>query len=284
MGPFGYPPEVSLPHRSGLSFACPMVAFMAAATVLAGCGATSALELPFGRSARDPLLATAAREIGTGDLSGLVTDSSSGQPIAGAVVFATVDTAPGAPVSNFSTVTDRDGRFLLTDVPAGARVIEARMLGFTRERHVMTVRRGAVDSLSLELRAGDALFQQQLEELRIPTSASPCRPSDVSAAWITGALADALVPSSPGATHSGPRLPVAAADRIRLVLKPALCQRALAAWQRSSGLTNPFSQVYLFDLGGDGWALFDPAQALGNSTATVPVLDRDFKVIATLTF
>ena len=261
-----------------------MVALLAAATVLAGCGATSAFDLPFGRSPRDPLLASAGREVGTGDLSGVVTDSSSGQPIAGAVVFATVDTAPGAPVSNFSTVTDREGRFLLTDVPAGARVIEARMLGFTRERHLMTVRRGAVDSLFLELRSGDALFQQQLEELRIPTAATPCRPSDVSASWISSALAEALGAPSPSASPSGPRLPVVSADRIRLVLKSTLCQRALAAWQKRSGLANPFSQVYLFDLGGDGWALFDPAQALGNSTATVPVFDRDFKIVATLTF
>ena len=273
-----------MPHRSRLLFVSSLSALMAAATVVAGCGATSALDLPFGRSARDPLMATAGREIGTGDLSGMVIDSSSGQPIAGAVVFATVDTAPGAPVSNFSTVTDREGHFLLTDVPAGARVIEARMLGFTRERHLMTVRRGAVDSLSLELRAGEALFQQQLEELRIPTAATPCRASDVSAAWISSALADALGTPSPGDAPSRLRLPAATADRIRLVLRPALCQRALAAWQKSSGLINPFSQVYLFDLGGEGWALFDPAQALGNSMATVPVLDRDFKVVATLTF
>ncbi|MBI2795453.1 MAG: carboxypeptidase-like regulatory domain-containing protein [Gemmatimonadetes bacterium] len=227
-------------------------------------------------------MASAGRDIGTGDLSGVVTDSSSGQPISGAVVFATIDTVPGAPVSNFSTVTDAEGRFLLTDVPAGARVIEARMLGFTRERHVMTVRRGAVDSLSLELRSGEALLLQQLEVLRIPTPASPCRPSDVSAAWISGALADALAVTA--APAPGVRLPAIAADRIRLVLKPGLCQRALAAWQKRSGIANPFAQVYLFDLGGDGWALFDPAQALGNSTAIVPVLDRDFKVIATLAF
>ena len=64
----------------------------------------------------------------------------------------------------------------------------------------------------------------------------------------------------------------------------SLCERALAAWQKSSGLVNPFTQIYLFDLGGDGWALFDPAQALGNSSAIVPVLDRDFKIVATLTF
>jgi hypothetical protein len=273
-----------LPHRYSLPFASSLVAVLAATSVLAGCGASSALDLPFGRSPRDPLMAAGARDIGTGDLSGVVTDSSSGQPVVGAVVFATTDTAPGAPVSNFSAVTDADGRFLLTDVPAGARVIEARMLGFTRERHVTMVRRGAVDSLALELRSGDALHQQQLETLRIPTAATPCRPSDVSAAWITGALADALAVPAPGTAPAGVKLPAATAERIRLVLKPALCQRALAAWQKNSGNANPFAQVYLFDLGGDGWALFDPAQALGNSTAIVPVLDRDFKVIATLAF
>ena len=278
------PLEVSLPLRLGVVFASPVLAMVAVTTVLAGCGAAASLDLPFGRSPRDPLPASAGREVGTGDVGGVVTDSSSGQVLAGAVVFATIDTAPGAPVSNISTVTDRDGRFLLTDVPAGARVIEARMLGFTRERQVMRVRRGEVESLTLELRGGDALYQQQLEQLRIPTAATPCRPSDVSAAWISSALAEALGPQAPDAVRSGASLPAVSADRIRLVVKPALCLRALAAWQKSTGLANPFTQVYLFDLGGDGWALFDPSQALGNSTASVPVLDREFRIVTTLTF
>ena len=273
-------------QRSRLPFLTQRTAFLAAAVAFSGCGAASSIpvDLPFGRTPREPL-PMARGEVGTGDLSGVVTDSVSGQPIAGAVVFATADTAPGAPVSNFSTVTDAEGRFLLTDVPAGARVIEARMLGFTRERHVRYIRRGSVDSLTLELRSGDALYQQQLEELRIRTAAAPCRPGDVSAAWITGALSDALAtPATIVEAAKGARLPLMSTDRIRLVIKPALCERALAAWQKSSGLVNPFTQIYLFDLGGDGWALFDPAQALGNSSAIVPVLDRDFKIVATLTF
>ena len=273
-------------QRSITPIPSPEVALLAAALALSGCGTASSIpvDFPFGRSTREPQ-PVMRTEVGTGDLSGIVSDSSSGQPVAGAVVFATSDTAPGAPVSNFSTVTDADGRFLLTDVPAGMRVIEARMLGFTRERHAMYVRRGGADSLTLELRSGDALYQQQLEELRIPTAATPCRPSDVSAAWISGALAEALSsPATIAASSKDARLPVLAADRIRLVVKPALCQRALAAWQKRSGLSNPFTQVYLFDLGGDGFALFDPAQALGNGSATIPVFDRDFKVVTFLTF
>ncbi|MBI3790836.1 MAG: carboxypeptidase-like regulatory domain-containing protein [Gemmatimonadetes bacterium] len=252
--------------------------------VAGGCRPTSLLELPFGRGGRTGV--TAPAEVGTGDVHGSVIDSASGQPVVGALVFATTDTSPLAPPSNFSTVTDASGHFSLLDVPAGKRVVEVRAIGFTRERQVVVVARGLQYTANLELRTGQALYQQQLEDLRVPTRVTPCRPSDVSTSWVLGALVESLSPHAQqdSAVHRDGRIPTPPPEKVRLVLNGETCRKAIAAWFEQGGIPNPYTQVYLFDLGGDGYALFDPAQALGNAQARVPVLGRDFRLLTILSF
>lgn len=282
--------EVRVSERSTLQAVSRAVVAGALATAasLAACRSSApvAVDGPLSHSPRSGVPRPLAREFGTGDVAGTLLDSATRLPIAGALVFATTDTAPGAPVSNFSTVTDEGGHFLLADVPVGPRVVEARVLGFTRERTPVTVRRGKQDTVTLELRAGVALYQQQLEDLRVPTSVTPCRPGDVAASWMAGSLGEALGKRSADVDERRPakRVPSVTVDRIRIVARPALCRRAIAAWEKRFGKANPSMQVYLFDLGGDGFAVYDPAQALGNATATIPIFDRDFVFVATFTF
>lgn len=257
---------------------------MFALALAGGCRPSSLFELPFGRGGRSGI--ASAGEVGTGDVHGSVMDSASGQPVVGALVFATSDTAPLAPPSNFSTVTDGSGHFTLLDVPAGNRVVEVRAIGFTRERQVVVVQRGMQYTANLELRTGHALYLQQLEDLRVPTRVAPCRPSDVSTSWITGALVESLSPHAQqdSVVRGDGRIPTPTPDKVRLVLNPDMCRKAIAAWFEQGGIPNPWTQVYLFDLGGDGYALFDPAQALGNALARVPVLGRNLRLLTILSF
>ena len=104
--------------------------------------------------------------------------------------------------------------------------------------------------------------------------------------WIAGALVDALSPHAQqdSVVRRDGRIPTPTPDKVRLILSPDLCRRAIAAWFDQGGIPNPWTQVYLFDLGGDGYALFDPAQALGNAQARVPVLSRDFRLLTILSF
>ena len=261
---------------------------LATAATLAACRTSAPISVdgPLSHAPRSGVPRPLAREFGTGDVVGMLLDSATGLPIAGALVFATTDTAPGSPVSNFSTVTDENGHFLLADVPVGRRVVEARVLGYTRERTPVTVHRGKQDIVTLELRTGEALYQQQLEDFRIPTAVTPCRPNDVAASWMAGSLGETLGKRSSDvdARRPGKRVPTVARDRIKIVARPALCRRAIAAWEKLYGAANPSMQVYLFDLDGNGFAVYDPARALGNATATIPIFDRDFAFLAAFTF
>lgn len=230
--------------------------------------------LPFGGPARQaaaPVRPDASRAFGSGEVVGIVVDSVTGAPIPNVVLFATTDTSVGAPVTPWRATTDSIGRFLLSDVPAGWRIVEARAIGYARHRRTMLVRRGASDTAWIMMRAGSALLVEQREELSVPTAITPCRPGDVSSTWMVNALAEAIAQDA-GLT------PKVRAEAVRLVERPGQCRRAIAAWQEHAGkaLHNP--QVYLFDLGDLGYALYDPVEALGNTVVVVPVLDRSFRL------
>ncbi|MCU0623098.1 MAG: carboxypeptidase-like regulatory domain-containing protein [Gemmatimonadaceae bacterium] len=241
---------------------------MTALVLVGGC-------LPFGSAGR-PSVATAhrpdpKRAFGSGEVTGVVVDSLTGAPIPNVVLFATTDTSVGAPVTPWRAATDAEGRFLLTDVPAGWRVVEARAIGYARHRRTMLVRRGATDTVWIMMRTGSALLAEQREELALPTEVTPCRPADVSSAWLSNALAEAVA-------ADGELTPKVRAEAVRLVVKPAQCRRAIGAWQERVGKTLHAPQVYLFDLGDLGYALYDPVESLGNSVVVVPILDRAFRL------
>src|SRR5256885_9668635 len=103
-------------------------------TLLHGTGVASTLDrtgqilLVTDRSAR-----RAARQ--SGSISGTVKDSTTGVPVADAVV-SVVGTA-------FTAKTGADGRFTITGVPAGGYRVRGRMFGYTAAAAHLTVQGGA---------------------------------------------------------------------------------------------------------------------------------------------
>lgn len=211
---------------------------------------------------------------GHGEITGVVLDSATGAPVPNVLLFATTDTSPRAPVSPWRASSDSAGRFSIPDVPVGWRVLEARGIGYARERRTLLVRRSRSDTLWMTLRTGTALLRQQRDELSVPTAVTPCRPSDVSTAWLANSLVEALA-----ADASVLRI---RAEQVRLVDRPAMCRRAIAAWRGRVGKPLHDPQVYLFEVGDVGFALYDPVEALGNNEVIVPLLDRDFRLIRVL--
>jgi TonB family protein len=58
----------------------------------------------------------------TGDIAGTTTDAATGQPVAFTQVY--------VPGTGLGTLSDQEGRFLIRDVPVGARLVVAEMVGF----------------------------------------------------------------------------------------------------------------------------------------------------------
>jgi acid phosphatase len=77
----------------------------------------------------------------TGNITGHVTDSSSGAAIAGATVS----------FSGGSTVTDAVGSYTLSNVPAGARSVTASQTGYTSLTNTVTVIAGSTAMLDFQL-------------------------------------------------------------------------------------------------------------------------------------
>ncbi|HEX6039473.1 TonB-dependent receptor plug domain-containing protein, partial [Longimicrobium sp.] len=94
------------------------------------------------------LLAAAVRPAaaqGTGTLQGTVTDAQGGGPVQGARV--TVDgTSLGA-------ATGADGRYVLRNVPAGARTLRVAMLGYGSTQRTVTVTAGGTTTADFALNA-----------------------------------------------------------------------------------------------------------------------------------
>lgn len=85
----------------------------------------------------------AASAAAQGTISGLVVDSASGLAITGASIR----------IGTLSreVVSDRAGRFVLTNVPAGAQTLVSRYIGFAPATQVVTVRDGATATVTFRL-------------------------------------------------------------------------------------------------------------------------------------
>ena len=87
--------------------------------------------------------AGAAQEGGV--VVGQVTDSTTQAPLRGAQVYV-VGTAVGA-------ITDDDGRYRLTGVPVGDRVIRVQLIGYAEAEQRLTITAGSTQTLNLRVRA-----------------------------------------------------------------------------------------------------------------------------------
>lgn len=244
---------------------------------IAGCALAGGC-LPFGGGRPTSPVASGRADYraayGNGEIAGTVLDSATGAPVPNVLLFATTDTSPQAPVTPWRAHTDSAGHFAIPDVPVGWRVLEARGIGYARARRTLLVRRNRSDTLWVTLRTGTALLQQQREELAVPTSVTPCRPADVSTAWLANSLVEAMAGDA--------SVRKIRAEQVRLIERPALCRRAISAWRGQVGKALHDPQVYLFEVGDVGYALYDPVEALGNNVVVVPLLDRDFRLLRIL--
>src|SRR5688572_3267240 len=82
---------------------------------------------------------------GTGTVTGRVSDSGSGRSLQGAIVRAVGTTA--------TDVSDREGRFTLTGVPAGTASIEVEYLGLDLFKQTVSVTAGASTTLNAEMKS-----------------------------------------------------------------------------------------------------------------------------------
>ncbi len=80
---------------------------------------------------------------GTGSVRGRVTDSGTGQPVAGATVTA----------ADRGALTQADGRYVITGVPVGARTVKATMLGYADATESVTVAAGQIATVDIALTA-----------------------------------------------------------------------------------------------------------------------------------
>ena len=108
-----------------------LVCLLGVMTVLAG--STLAAQAPVG-----------------GTVSGVVRDEQGGE-IPGVAVTARSDDAPGTR----RTLTDRNGRYVVADLPPGAYTITAELSGFaTFKRPAVAVRAGLTVAVDLVMRVG----------------------------------------------------------------------------------------------------------------------------------
>ncbi len=91
----------------------------------------------------------------TGSIVGQVTEASSGQPLAGAVV--------AVEGTGHLALTNDAGRYGLQGVPAGARTVTVEMVGYAAQRMQVTVAAGQTTVLNLVLRPAAV----ELDELRL---------------------------------------------------------------------------------------------------------------------
>lgn len=89
------------------------------------------------------MLVKRSRAQQAGRIVGSVTDSTSGAPLAGALV--------GIENSQISARTGADGRFALVGVPDGTQIVQARLLGYAPQRQTVTVTSGATVTVQFVL-------------------------------------------------------------------------------------------------------------------------------------
>jgi TonB-linked SusC/RagA family outer membrane protein len=97
------------------------------------------------------LTPAAAHAQNTGRITGTVTDAN-GQPLSAATVSVTGTTS--------SSVTDQDGRYTLTGIPAGSHTVRATRIGSSPATRTVTVVAGGTTTADLELGAAVLMLEE----------------------------------------------------------------------------------------------------------------------------
>jgi hypothetical protein len=103
----------------------------------------------------------------TGTITGLVTDAATGRPLAG------VQLVLGG--TNRGALTDQNGRFRLNEVPAGAHMLSAAMIGYLRTEQRVEVTAAATRDLRVQLRSQAVQLEHVVVTAEQRAPASPPR-------------------------------------------------------------------------------------------------------------
>jgi TonB-dependent starch-binding outer membrane protein SusC len=152
----------------------------------------------------------------TGSVTGLVTDGSSRQPIAGVEV--------SVPGMNLNTITNQQGRYLLLNVPAGQRVIRVGVIGYGSEERAVEVTAGQASVQNFELRIEaigldevvvSAITGRTERKRELGTNTATISAADIERAPITK-MADVLAGRTAGVQLQGVAGTVGTSQRIRI--------------------------------------------------------------------
>ena len=171
----------------------------------------------------------AVRAQSTGTIGGQVTDTAGGRPIAGAQV-SVVGTLRGA-------VTDEQGRYSITNVPAGTQRLRARMLGYAPADQSVNVTAGATATVNFTLQhsalqLGEVVINaagREQTQREIGSSIGVVNVDQIPMAAITntsqilqGRVAGVVVLPSSGITGSGARIRIRGSNSMSLSNAPLL--------------------------------------------------------------
>ena len=197
-----------------------------------GVAATAAALLPAGLAAQD-----------RGAATGIVRDGASGQPLAGAAVF--------VEGTNYSTLSNAEGRFLLPNIPPGTHSLRAAYVGYGPVAQEFTVGPGGTTQVDFDLNVSTlqldgivvtATGEQRKREL--PNSVADIDASDLVPELPANNLADLLqgrsagvqVLSSAGTSGVGSRVRIRGASSISLSNDPLVYVDGIRVDSRNSGL------------------------------------------------
>jgi TonB-linked SusC/RagA family outer membrane protein len=170
---------------------------------------------------------TYAQERGT--VTGRVTDATTGHPLEGAQI------AVGG--TNLASVTDQDGRFRMSAVPAGKREVRATLMGYAREVRTMEVSPGGTVTVHFEM--GQSAIE--LEALVVAATGQGQRKREIGS-WVAsihvagtelapvmnlsqliqGRAAGVTVMQSGGTTGAGARVRIRGSNSLSLSNAPLL--------------------------------------------------------------
>lgn len=96
-----------------------------------------------------------------GEIRGIVIDSKTKEPVAGAIVFARSVANP----SGVNTLTEDDGRYVFLNLPAGSYTVTANYAGAVAERTVVLADESSISEASLAVAASQAQAQGESYEI-----------------------------------------------------------------------------------------------------------------------
>jgi TonB-dependent starch-binding outer membrane protein SusC len=160
-----------------------------------------------------PAVATAQQQ---GTVTGTVVDASTQRPLAGVQVTITG--------TRLGTLSSQEGRFLITNVPAGAQEVRATLIGYSRGSQQVTVQAGATATVAFELRETaielegirvNPITGREERRRELGTNTANIQTADINPAVVT-TFSDVLSARAPGVNLQQASGTIGTAERIRI--------------------------------------------------------------------